>query len=417
MPRNEDGLIEYQISDLERERIAALREAQEIARKHIVERGRAVARLWPAPLDLEALAERDPEPPKFLVGEWLPAGYATLLAGHGGVGKSAIALYLAVCIAAGKEFFGLPVERRRVFYLACEDREQILHWRLRRICAHLGIDLGGLRGWLEVLDLVGRDAVLWDRDPRTGGTFTPAFSELEDRAREHETEVLVVDGISDAFAGNENARSDVKRFVNSAVALIPPDRGAVLLLGHIAKAGTEGYSGSTAWHNSARARWYLYPETAQDDDGGKPARTGTLVLELQKANLSGAEQSMRFRWDPEAHLFAGELVGASQFDRRVQEGEERSGVLRAFRACAEAVPPIVVPAALQGPRTALNLLSARPEFPEALRASKPGARRFRRILEELRQSRAVEKIEYRRTNRHTAAQLQVTTEGMRQCAA
>ncbi|MCK6385688.1 MAG: AAA family ATPase, partial [Rhodocyclaceae bacterium] len=64
---------------------------------------------WPASLDLEVLAEREPEPPKFIVPDWLPCGYATLLAGHGGVGKSGIALTLAVCIAAGVPFFGLHV--------------------------------------------------------------------------------------------------------------------------------------------------------------------------------------------------------------------------------------------------------------------------------------------------------------------
>src|SRR5882672_1451116 len=64
---------------------------------------------WPASLDLEALAERDPETPAFIIDDWLPCGYATLLSGHGGVGKSLIALYLAVCIAADTPFFGLEV--------------------------------------------------------------------------------------------------------------------------------------------------------------------------------------------------------------------------------------------------------------------------------------------------------------------
>jgi hypothetical protein len=90
---------------------------------------------WPQPLDLRALAQRAPQRPQFIVPDWLPAGYATLLAGHGGVGKSAIALHLAVCIAKGCDFFGLPCAQRRVLYLSCEDRERILHWRLARICA------------------------------------------------------------------------------------------------------------------------------------------------------------------------------------------------------------------------------------------------------------------------------------------
>ncbi len=68
---------------------------------------------WPPALDLEALAELEPEQPRFIIPDWLPIGYATLLAGHGGVGKSAIALHLGVCIAAGVPFFGLEVARRR----------------------------------------------------------------------------------------------------------------------------------------------------------------------------------------------------------------------------------------------------------------------------------------------------------------
>jgi len=55
-------------------------------------------------VDLEALGEREPERPRFIISDWLPVGYATLLAGHGGVGKSGIALHLAVCAAAGVPF-------------------------------------------------------------------------------------------------------------------------------------------------------------------------------------------------------------------------------------------------------------------------------------------------------------------------
>ena len=129
--------------------------------------------MWPPGLDLEALAEREPEKPRFIMLDWLPVGYAALLAGHGGVGKSGIALHLAVCVAAGIPFFGIEVDRRRVLYLSCEDRENVLHWRLARICAHAGVNLAGLRGWLEIVDLVGHDCVLWERDPRTGYTVKP----------------------------------------------------------------------------------------------------------------------------------------------------------------------------------------------------------------------------------------------------
>jgi RecA-family ATPase len=376
---------------------------------------------WPAGLDLEALAEREPSRPLFIMPDWLPVGYASLLAGHGGVGKSGIALHLAVCAAAGIPFFGLQVERKRVLYLSCEDRENVLHWRLSRICRQTGIDLASMRGWLDVADLVGHDSVLWERDPRTGYTVTPAFGALEARVRASESDLLVVDGVSDTFAGNENARGDVKRFVNALVGLISPDRGAVLLVGHIAKptasnaSTSEGYSGSTGWHNSVRARWYLYPESNQAEDGGRPERTGELILELQKSNLGRTDQSMRFRWDDEAHMFLGQVEGDSAFDRKHQDREEQSGIRLALKACIAA--QTIVPTATTGQRTAFHVLSIRPEFPESLRG--PGrakTRRFWHQIEELRQLRQIEECSYRRENRHSASQFVLTDEGMRQCA-
>lgn len=96
---------------------------------------------WPVPLDLREMARHDPEPPPMIIPDWLPCGYATMLAGHGGAGKSGIALQLAVNIALGLDWCRLPVEQRRVLYLSCEDRERALHWRLRRICDHADVDI------------------------------------------------------------------------------------------------------------------------------------------------------------------------------------------------------------------------------------------------------------------------------------
>ena len=371
---------------------------------------------WPAPLDLAALAQVEPKSPRFIIPDWLPEGYATLLAGHGGVGKSGIALYLAVCIALGLPFFGMTVERRRVFYLSCEDRENILHWRLSRICKHLGVDLSVLAGWLDIVDLVGHDCVLWERDIRTGNTFTASYGQLEQRMTAHNTEVLFVDGISDTYGGNENARSEVKRYVNALVALISPDRGAVLLLGHLAKPAaasvqtTEGYSGSTGWHNSVRARWYLYPETEHDDDG-RPGRTGDLILELQKSNLGRTDQSVRFAWDEAAHLFVGrEIVGATALDRAHRDRIEQRDIRAALKACASADPVMIVPAATTGKRTAYHVLSVRQEFPETLLGGKPESRRFWRHIEILRGMGAVNVEAHRMPDRHYINHLVIPSE-------
>lgn len=373
---------------------------------------------WPA-LDLEELAGREAERPQFLIPDWLPVGYATLLAGHGGVGKSAIALHLAVCAAAGASFFGVDVERRRVLYLSCEDRVDVLHWRLARICAFLGVDMASLRDRLVVLDLVGRDCVLWDVHNGT----TAAYGRLREQVRQRGTELLMVDGLSDTFAGPpgaENDRGQAKRYMNALVGLIPPQRGAVVVVGHVSKptasggATSEGYSGSTGWHNAVRARWYLYPETRQGEDGERAERSGGLLLELQKSNLGRVDQSMRFTWDDDAHLFVGEVIGGSAFDRKHQDRVEQDGIRRAMKAAAES--GIAVPAAATGPRTGFHVLRAQSDFPASLTGGRQGTRRFWRHVEELRAMRHIaDESIARKSDRHYVRTLALTPDGMRAC--
>jgi len=361
------------------------------------------ANTWPQPLDLTALAAIDPASPPMIIDHWLPAGYATLLAGHGGAGKSTIALHLAADIAVGAPFLGLEVGQRRVLFLSCEDREGVLHWRLQRICDHEGIGIADLAGHLDVLDLVGHDSVLFQRDPITGQELTRAYGELAQRIRETGAEVVVIDGVADVFGGNENARAEVKQFVNALVSLIPPERGAVLLVAHVNKMSaatgrtSEGYSGSTGWHNAARARWYLRPETEQGEDGEEP--TGELLLELQKSNLGRADQSMRFQWDDERHLFVGKLdAPTSVFDRRARDREECEGIVAALRAVIAAGD--YCPTADRGPRTAFRVLSTCTEFPDSLRAnSKANRARFWRHVEALRRNRVIAEGSFRRANR------------------
>lgn len=371
--------------------------------------------LWPAPVDLKKLSRVEPAPPNFIIPGWLPCGYATLFAGHGGVGKSGIALTLAVCLAMGLPFFGLDVGHKRVMYLSCEDREGVLHWRLSRICAYLGVKLEDLTGGLDVIDLVGHDTILFQPKPN-GSALTGPYHQLAGRMKAEEIEVLMIDGISDTYDGNENARAEVKAYVNSILALVPPNDGAAILVGHVSKPfggnkTPEGYSGSTAWHNSVRARWYLYPEQKRANDEGQAERTGSLLLELQKSNLGPTDGCLKFSWDDDAGLFIGQVEqGPSHFDRNAEKRDEMDGIIAALVACT-----CPVPAAASGQRTAYHVLSVQPTFPGSLHGTAAGRRRFWKLVEELRAMGLIAEEFITREDRHKTRVIVATAKAKAAC--
>ena len=119
--------------------------------------------------------------------------------------------------------------------------------------------------------------------------------------------------------------------------MVRPWGGAVLLLAHVAKttskAGAkpqddEGYSGSTAWHNSSRSRLFLAKDTDRD---------GALCLRHQKSNLGPLAPAMTFCWsqgglpqliespaqaDPEATMRSLVALVAQAHDEAKGRGED-----------------------------------------------------------------------------------------------
>jgi KaiC/GvpD/RAD55 family RecA-like ATPase len=351
----------------------------------------------PTLLDLAALAATEPTPPRFVVAEWMPEGTATLLAGHGGSGKSLVALTAAVCIAAGRAFFGLHCARRRVLFASYEDCADVLHWRLRRVCDMLGVDLASLAGWLFVADASEAGEPLYV-ETRDGLLPTSAFDWLRQRMRADRAEVLMLDGTADAFAGNENARAQVRAFVQALRRLMPRN-GAVLLLHHV-DAGTahgassKAYSGSTAWHNSCRARWYLRPT-----EEGEQADLSRMTVELRKSNHGKPGATLGLRFSEPAGCFVSDCeLPAGPLDRANRESGERAAVLALIRRAEAAGDP--VPTATRGERTAHAFAEAR-GLPDALHG-KRGKARFYAHVEALRAAGAVRVDAILRPNRHYA---------------
>jgi len=239
-------------------------------------------------IPLDDVMEAQPAIVRHAVDPWFPKRHATLFGGHGGMGKSMLALTISAHVAAGVPFAGLPVEQSRVLFVSLEDEASIVRLRLRRIIEHYSLDAGEALANLVLLDGTHTNAAMVQEGQGYGerATLTHVYAEIHQAATD--CELIVIDNASDAFDANENSRRDVRFFIRALATLARANDAAVVLLAHIDKVaarnggGGNDYSGSTAWHNSARSRIALMQDPNHQDDG---VSLIPLIVEHQKANL------------------------------------------------------------------------------------------------------------------------------------
>ena len=251
------------------------------------------------PLPFEVVPLRDmlhnvPSPPAFIWEGRVPIGVPTLLAAHGGTGKSTIMLMLAVATCMGLPLFGVNTMKRNVVFFSGEDGSGLLLYRLMIICRHFGIDPADLDGHLYLLDSTEADPRLYVETPGIrGGDISPTFTALRKFVQEHSIGLVLIDNASDVYDASEIDRGRVRSFMRSLTIIARENSAGVVLLAHVDKGtsrgerpGTESYSGSTAWHNSSRSRLFL----SREKDGA------ALMLEHQKCNLGPLQPDIRLLW-------------------------------------------------------------------------------------------------------------------------
>jgi hypothetical protein len=370
-------------------------------------------------LDIGELARGRAEPPRFVIPGWLPARAVTLFAAHGSGGKSQVALYLCVCLAMGLPFAGASVgRRRRVLFYSCEDDSRVLAYRLQQVCAALGVQMAELDGWLLLEDASEADNIMYTGHDDTARRLTETYRYVERCMRQGGVEVAVIDNASDVFGANEINRADVRGFISSLKRLATAhEDGAVLLLGHVnretAKGGTggQGYSGSTAWHNSVRSRWELAAEDKKRrrqedglDEDDDDTRDRPRVLTCAKSNYGPEGHTIRWCWN-HLHGVLTPMEPPAQFGATHRRANEAEGVLRALREVTGA--GVRVFANPKGPYSAATALEASPAFPDRLRSA--SGTETLRILLGLVQEGRVRRIEYREDGK-SKARLEVCDE-------
>jgi RecA-family ATPase len=239
-----------------------------------------------------ALIER-----RWLVVDRIPMLNVTSLAGEGAVGKSIALLQLSAAVVLGKDWFGSVPEVGSVIYVAAEEDADEIRRRLEAIAKHYGatrqtlIDAG-----LRVLSFAGRDAILGAPDRQGIIKPTPLFERIKHDAVELKPKLIVIDPVADAFAGNEIDRAQTRQYITIVRGLAIDACSAVVMATHPSLTGItsgSGLSGSTAWHNSVRARMYFKATAdANDDDVSAMLR----ILEVKKNNYGPVSEAITVRW-------------------------------------------------------------------------------------------------------------------------
>lgn len=339
---------------------------------------------------LDGIAQAELDPPSFIIKPLLPREHTTLLGSHGGVGKSVLALALAAHVAAGRRWGGLDVAQGKVLFLSFEDPPALILFRLRRILTAFNLDPDTVTAALRIIDATEAEPLA--QEVSAHGVrrlhLTPTAAIVAELCQGYD--LVILDNASDCFDAEENSRRQVRGFIRELTRWVKGRGAALLLLVHIdktaARYGASGntYSGSTAWHNSARSRLALAP------------KDHVIELTHEKLNVGPRmAEPLPLAWSEE-----GVLVPIDQSGRQaalaLEAGEEEAAVLRAIKAALSAGETIST--ARSGAGTAWHCLARFPELPPALRA-KPGRERVEGALVRLAQAGVIRREAFKDANR------------------
>lgn len=344
-------------------------------------------------------------PPDFIWEGLVPRGVVTLMGAHGGTGKSMMALMLAVSVALGRQLWGCPTKQVKALFLSLEDGPSVVRHRLANICRIWSVDPAELHGHLYIVD--GTEfPELFVAEGRGEGNLTPSYDEMVEMIEAEGIGFLIVDNASDAFGADEIQRRHVRSFIRSLNHAIRQTNAGCLLLAHVDKntsrnqraVGGEGYSGSTAWHNSARSRLFLVREDS-----------GRLKLEHQKSNFGKMRDPILLKW-PEHGLpglaGSGEDVDGLLTQHQGRQDDEKAGKL------------LVLIAEYEGRGQYMACGTTSRGNPYAVLNSDPQFKRLKltredvkRLITQCQRAKWIDRLEYKSADRKLHQRWTLTNEG------
>jgi DNA polymerase len=251
------------------------------------------------PLVFIDMSRWDDEPTpeqEWIVYNRIPRRECVLFSGEGGAGKSIEQLHLSAAAVLKLDWLGTTPEQGPAIFIDAEDDVKVLHRRTKAIAAHYGATITEMiKGGLHLVSWRGCDAAL--AVARNGKIEpTPLYKRLLEAAGDIKPTIIGIAASANVFAGNENDRAQVQQFIGLLTRVAMVADGSVVLISHPSLAGinTEtGLSGTTQWHNSVRARYFM---RGVKPEAGEPLDTDLREIVFKKNNYGSISESIVLRW-------------------------------------------------------------------------------------------------------------------------
>jgi RecA-family ATPase len=280
------------------------------------------------------------EPRAWTIDDHIPANNVTLLSGEGAVGKSILAQQLAACTALNAiseidhDWVGLLPKAGPAMVISCEEDANEMTRRLAQIVEHYGTTRKDLLGHLFMYSWVDQTSTqLASLDRRTDSLkMTDLYERVFVTVAQIKPKLIVLDTAADLFGGNEISRNHTRQFIAlmRALAIAAHNDASVLLLTHPSLEGIRsgsGLSGSTAWHNSVRARCvFKRIEKADSDEEIDP---DLRVLEWRKNNYGPPQDTAMLRY--KTGVYVREGIGSNSLEQQLRDRNVEALFLKLLR--------------------------------------------------------------------------------------
>jgi RecA-family ATPase len=266
---------------------------------------------------------RDNPPPvlEWAVPNLIPSRQVTLFSGTGASGKSTIALHNCAATVIGATWLNFFPEEGPAIFIDAEDDPRAIYDRLDSCATLYEKSMQDFEN-LRILSMVGQDALMANFNPKTGKIQTTDFYRMILRdAEEIRPKVIAISNLSNVFGGNENDRGQVTQFVGLMQKVAIVANGAMIVISHPSLTGESsrsGLSGSTQWHNAARARMWLH--SADKDENGETVEepdSDARILEFKKNQYGPIGEKVWLRWN--RGLFLPNNVRPSDIDKAARD--------------------------------------------------------------------------------------------------